>query len=1056
MSRGTAVSVWMLAWLAPLAAAGAAGPDEDALEVRLVLHNAVFRGEKQYDGAPAILADLARIGDRWQRVWATAGAYSPDTHAGRVDAAAITDEAMELSIVIGLHDSGFAPGGRVRVTAKLKRAADGTFTGAYAGTSRGVAVRGRADAEIKPPRRLHRTPCGPAEPGEHPRLLFRKADLPALREKAKTPFGQAALAKMTTNAAGFALRHALTGERSLADEARKRVEAMMLDEDKGDKRVRSRWIVWRMEQAALAYDLCYPTWPVDFRRVVAEYLLNGADTVFYNHGRFDSHINWRYGAAHAPTILWGAGVAGLAIWGEQGPAPARPDPPHALGAGGGAIAPADGYRPGEGVTVFAFADGVMPANWIYAGPFPRGRDDLAGLGGRSGVRPFVGMKVTSGRATAQWRPIAEGKGYLTDARLTGGRTRIELTGPSGVAVRTMSYYYTVCRNDKDRWVRLDTGNGDVETYLSGVRLVDGDVVRLAVGLYPWLMTGPIGEMKPWGKTFAEPRLVEIGADEARTVIRRAAAEYADRLKDWELDVAQWRRTGGCDVRYLRACETAQHVMYVCFRELLGTGGFLCGDTLMQAMDGPNKYALMHRNVFRRDPCPTHDAADYVPRTMFCHPYRADGRLIGQEISGQPGFKCSQYPENGRDTALENFATLLPLIRDEWKPAALWAWQYHTGGGAATAEGIAKLVTAPGRGYAFSRPYGDFNTHPLYVFVNYPLQMKPRPPEGIMPLTWQAPDFGFYGFRNNWSGTDEQFIAQFFAGGYVGSAGTLRVGGLGQVWSHGLGDPARGRFGENVVLLPTDEINESARGKVTYLRTWPDGSGALTVDLDDVYSAPVVNDRGRAEPPYDRYGRVRRPIAFGSSGVSGLRAMAVDYSGRCGAPCLLAVVDRIRGGSSKLWAWQLESRCRMAGKYRADPKDPARIVFDGQTYPALGKGKVFRTDSEQIDDDPQVRIASRSFDFRQGDASLRATFAAPAEVKLELATRSEYGTVAKGGVVCNSSKAVFARGGDEFLVVMTIQRGAPPAVKVDGTGLGAKLTVGGRTVAFDGEKIVFGE
>jgi len=31
----------------------------------------------------------------------------------------------------------------------------------------------------------------PVQPGEHPRLLPRKSDLPKLREKAKTPFGKA-------------------------------------------------------------------------------------------------------------------------------------------------------------------------------------------------------------------------------------------------------------------------------------------------------------------------------------------------------------------------------------------------------------------------------------------------------------------------------------------------------------------------------------------------------------------------------------------------------------------------------------------------------------------------------------------------------------------------------------------------------------------------------------------------------------------------------------------------------------------------------------------------
>jgi len=53
--------------------------------------------------------------------------------------------------------------------------------------------------------------------------------------------------------------------------------------------------------------------------------------------------------------------------------------------------------------------------------------------------------------------------------------------------------------------------------------------------------------------------------------------------------------------------------------------------------------------------------------------------------------------------------------------------------------------------------------------------------------------------------------------------------------------------------------------------------------------------------------------------------------------------------------------------------------------------------------------------------------------------------------------VFANGprGDEgeFFVVVTVGRGDPPAVKTEGEGLKAKVTVGKRTIRFDGEKIV---
>jgi hypothetical protein len=46
-------------------------------------------------------------------------------------------------------------------------------------------------------------------------------------------------------------------------------------------------------------------------------------------------------------------------------------------------------------------------------------------------------------------------------------------------------------------------------------------------------------------------------------------------------------------------------------------------------------------------------------------------------------------------------------------------------------------------------------------------------------------------------------------------------------------------------------------------------------------------------------------------------------------------------------------------------------------------------------------------------------------------------------------------GDYFLV-MTLQEGAAPEVKVEGQGLAARVTVGGQTIAFDGQRIVFGK
>ncbi len=1036
-----------------------AGADETLM--RLVLRNAVPQGPQQGPGSPSLLADLCRTGDVWERVWATGGDFNRSVHAGRVDRAEVGPEAIRLDLSIAMRADGYVPGGRIKVAVDVERAEDrpdqggDRFAGRYRGTFRGEQVEGMAEIYVLPPREHLKEGYEPVQPGEHPRLLFRKKDLPALKAKARTPFGKAAVAKMSTNAAGFAMQYALTGDESKAAEARRRVEEMMKDEDKGSKRVRSRWIPWRMEQAAIAYDLCYDVWPEEFRRRTRDYLLRWAENVYFNRGRFDSHMNWTYGTSHAATVMYAAGVATLAIWGEPGPEPARPVPPVVVAEEDGTIAPAEGYKPGKGVEVFAFTSGRMPRTWLYVGPFPSKGDHPAGVGGRGGVRPALGEEVTFDGVTRAWRRIEEGKGYISHPKLTGGRTQIELTGPSGVAVRTMSYYYTVLRNDRPRWVRLELGNRGVEAWLGGRRMLEGHVARLEPGLYPWLITGPIGDMKPWGKTFVEPRLVDLSEAEAAEAKKRVAEIYEEKLRDWRLDRAQWKRTGGCDVRTLKAEEIALHQMRLTFRQMLGRGGCLSGAGQMAAMDGPNKYACMYRNVRCTDVSPYRMAADYLPRTLFVYPYRPDRKVVGQEVSGEPGFRTSGYPENERDTAKENFAALFPLTREEWKPALLWGWHWHAGLERLDEEGFETILTAPGRGYAFSRPYGDFNTHPLYAFVNYPLDMEPQGPEGILPLTWEAPDFGFYGFRSSWEVSSDPFITQFFAATYAEGAGTFRLTGLGHVWSHGLGEPAGRRYGENVVQLVADRINLGGRGRVTYVKTGEDGSGSVSMRLDEVYMAPREDERGRLAKPYERYGRVFRPAAVEASGITGMRAMAVDYSGRSGAPCLLVLVDKVRGGSEKTWTWQLESATTGLGRIEQDPKDGTRVIFQGKSIPAPPRFQPFGCTSAPVEGDERVKVDDRGFTLTQGDANLRATFLAPARPDIRFEERAEYVRGYKYSLTRSSSKAVFATGGDEFFVVVTVQRGDPPEVRADRRGLGATVRVGRQTVRFDGGKVVFG-
>jgi hypothetical protein len=156
-------------------------------------------------------------------------------------------------------------------------------------------------------------------PGEHPRLLFRKTDLPALRKKAETPEGKAIIERLRFvlggngetfpekfspatkgypgpgkyvslsikdqgyltigHAAGYGLLYQITGDKKYADLGRRSFEKMMegvRDVDSrysfvgpnGELRAGSSWAV-----AALGYDLCYDGWDAEFQQKVAKAFL---------------------------------------------------------------------------------------------------------------------------------------------------------------------------------------------------------------------------------------------------------------------------------------------------------------------------------------------------------------------------------------------------------------------------------------------------------------------------------------------------------------------------------------------------------------------------------------------------------------------------------------------------------------------------------------------------------------------------------------------------------------------------------------------------------------
>jgi hypothetical protein len=189
-------------------------------------------------------------------------------------------------------------------------------------------------------------------PGEHPRLFFRKSDIPALRERAKTPEGQAILKRLRqqlngsdgetlcppemwtiSHVAGYGFLYVITGEKKYADLGRRAMELSLAGaKRKEDTRYAFKGADGALRAGpalgwhALGYDLCYDGWDEAFRNKVRDALQ------FYNDGPNKSLEELVRGSRLGPhSNHWGMQIGGgamalLALMNDPGVDMARLNP----------------------------------------------------------------------------------------------------------------------------------------------------------------------------------------------------------------------------------------------------------------------------------------------------------------------------------------------------------------------------------------------------------------------------------------------------------------------------------------------------------------------------------------------------------------------------------------------------------------------------------------------------------------------------------------------------------------------------------------------------------
>ena len=250
--------------------------------------------------------------------WRHSGTLGVTAKGGQLD--------MTLDTKLAVHRSRTGTNATFRI--KATRADDGKVTGTYTGKFGGKDLSGKVTGLVEDPWPGLVKDWVPVAPCEHPRIMFRKQDLPALRKRMETPEGKAIIAHMKrllegrfTNGhpAAYGLLWRLTGDKIWALKCRGALDELLGGRCGIDRRYHFTQPNGQLRAGpsigvvALAYDLGYDSFDEAYRQKVANRLLNHWYTErIVNSPRHGAGCN-HYGAHQG-----GIGTALLAIRDDPG------------------------------------------------------------------------------------------------------------------------------------------------------------------------------------------------------------------------------------------------------------------------------------------------------------------------------------------------------------------------------------------------------------------------------------------------------------------------------------------------------------------------------------------------------------------------------------------------------------------------------------------------------------------------------------------------------------------------------------------------------------------
>lgn len=384
--------------------------------------------------------------------------------------------------------------------------------------------------------------------------------------------------------------------------------------------------------------------------------------------------------------------------------------------------------------------------------------------------------------------------------------------------------------------------------------------------------------------------------------------------------------------------------------------------------------------------------DDLFNTRYGRPWAAlYATLLIPQARGAEG--CPELPHFG------------PLSTSALSPDPSWGPSGQAGGDLLLLSNLADAGTRAALLWTHQRCFGSAEgdgsldlfkgSDVLFAITGPLLTESPLNPAKAIPRVWVDEKAGVYIMRNRWLGPEDSVMAVHanprphpFIPSFA-DAGSFRLLALGGRWavrraldSADLAESAREK--ENVVVIPG--THGWLGGKVAIARIQTDGSASLTTNLDAIYTiGPPSNKGSRIVPTTD-------------IGIRATRCIAVDYSGRSGAPILAVILDRIQNGPTRRWLMHTAE-----------------------------KGVVLRPNG---------------FDLKTASgATLHATIICPERPRI---------SVSEG--VWTDTIAIDGEG--NFMIIMTIQDAnhKHPTVRVRGKDLESSVYLGNCLVRFDGEEL----